>query len=362
LKKILFIAAHRKDRAPNQRFRFEQYFSYLETHGFHCELSSLISAEDDKPFYQSGNYLTKILIGLKALKKRFSDVNRRNDFDIIFIAREAFMTGSTFFETRFKNSKAKIVYDFDDSIWIEVISKNNKALAWLKDAGKTSRIIAMADLVFAGNAFLAQYAKPFNANVVIVPTTIDTDLYAPKVGRTPEKKQVVIGWSGSVSTVEHFEHALPVLQKIKEKYGNVIRFKVIGDGSYRNESLHIQGLPWKHDTEIFDLHEIDVGIMPLPDNEWTWGKCGLKGLQYMALEIPTIMSAVGVNRDIIQDGVNGFLATTEHEWIEKLSLLIESADLRNKLGKAGRTTVVDHYSVSSQKGRYLEYFEHLTTH
>ncbi|HPM29492.1 MAG TPA: glycosyltransferase family 4 protein [Chryseolinea sp.] len=358
MKKILFIAAHRKDRAPNQRFRFEQYFDYLKSQGFQCELSPLISAADDKVFYQPGHYFAKILIGLNAWRKRFVDSMKRNDYDIIFIAREAIMTGSTFFENRFRNSRAKIVYDFDDSIWIEVVSQNNKALAWLKDAQKTSRIIAMADLVFAGNSFLANYAKQFNSKVVIVPTTIDTELYYPKA--LIQKERVIIGWSGSVSTLEHFEHAIPALIKIKEKFGSVIQFKVIGDGNYKNEELGIQGLPWKHDTEIYDLQEIDIGIMPLPDNEWTWGKCGLKGLQYMALEIPTIMSAVGVNLSIIQDGHNGFLATTEEEWVQKLSVLIEDGELRSKLGKAGRITVVEHYSVQSQKNKYLEYFQTLT--
>lgn len=320
-------------------------------------MSPLLSAEDDKVFYSAGNYLKKILIGLRCIVKRTRDVQRSNNYDIIFVAREAFMTGSSFFENRFRKSKAKIVYDFDDAIWIDVISQNNKALAWLKDANKTSRIIALADLVFAGNEFLATYARSFNHNVVVVPTTIDTERYQPV--HQPQKKSVVIGWSGSVSTIEHFTHALPALTQLKEKYGDRITIKVIGDGNYRNELLDIVGLPWKHATELDDLREIDIGIMPLPDNEWTWGKCGLKGLQYMALEIPTVMSPVGVNREIIRDGENGFLANTTSDWVTKLSALIDDVNLRVRLGKAGRKTVVDQYSVQSQQVRYLDLFEKL---
>ena len=108
-----------------------------------------------------------------------------------------------------------------------------------------------------------------------------------------------------------------------------------------------------------DLSEIDIGIMPLPDDEWAKGKCGFKGLQYMAMEIPSVMSPVGVNTEIINDGVNGFLASTEEEWIEKLSLLIESPELRRKFGVKGRQTVVENFSVDSQKQRYLDYFNEL---
>jgi glycosyltransferase involved in cell wall biosynthesis len=123
--------------------------------------------------------------------------------------------------------------------------------------------------------------------------------------------------------------------------------------------LDIQVIKWNLNTEIDDLSEIDIGIMPLPDDEWSKGKCGFKGLQYMAMEIPTVMSAVGVNKEIIEDGSNGFLASTENEWIEKLSLLIESKELRNKFGVNGRKTVVEKYSVYSQKQRYLDDFSEL---
>jgi len=358
LKRILFIASHRKDRAPNQRFRFEQYFSYLEKHGYQCELAPLITASEDKLFYSPGGYFGKALIALRAFLRRLKNVLNRNQYDIIFIAREAFMTGSIFFEQAFRKSRAKIIFDFDDSIWIDVVSENNKSLGWLKDASKTSRIITLADMVFAGNAFLADYARQFNSHVAIIPTTIDTDLYRPQYNA--DKRQVIIGWSGSTSTIEHFVLAVPALKKIKERYGDKVQFKVIGNGNYRNEELQIQGLPWQHATELDDLRSIDIGIMPLPDSEWANGKCGLKGLQYMALEIPTIMSPVGVNREIIQDGINGFLAETSGEWVEKLSRLIDDPAKRVLMGKAGRKTVEEQYSVKSEQQHYLKLFNALT--
>jgi len=359
VKKILFIASHRPDRAPGQRFRFEQYFSFLEQHGFKCELSYFISEKEDKILYKPGKYFQKALIVWKAFRLRFGNVMRRNDYDIIFIFREAFLTGSVFFEKQFDKSKAKLVFDFDDAIWHLDVSASNQRFSFLKNPDKTGFIISLCDLVFAGNQYLADYAKKFNQQVVIIPTTIDTNEYAP----IPNKDYgtITIGWSGSITTIKHFEFAIPVLRKLKAKYGDKLHFKVIGDASYRNEELGITGIGWRRDDEVKELSSFDIGIMPLPDDEWANGKCGLKGLQYMALEVPTLMSPVGVNKEIIKDGVNGFLATETDEWVEKISRLIENVDLRSSMGKAARQTVVDHYSVESQKNRYLQYFTQLTS-
>lgn len=356
-KKILIITNHRKDRAPGQRFRFEQYLDYLEANGFDIEFSYFLNEKDDKIFYSNGNYFGKFLIIFKNIFLRIKNVSNVNKYDIIFIYREATVLGTIFFEKLLSKNKAKIIFDFDDSIWLENISEGNKNLAWLKRADKTAALIALSDLVFAGNAYLANYTRQFNENVVIVPTTIDTDEYrrANKSISSP----ICIGWSGSITTIQHFQFALPYLKILKEKYGSKICFKVIGDSSFENTELGIQGISWQKDSEILDLSTIDIGIMPLPDDEWAKGKCGLKGLQYMSLGIPTVMSPVGVNTDIIQDGVNGFLCTTTKEWVEKLSLLIESATLREELGKAGRLTVEAKYSVNANKNLYLRYFEDL---
>jgi glycosyltransferase involved in cell wall biosynthesis len=156
-----------------------------------------------------------------------------------------------------------------------------------------------------------------------------------------------------MTTIQHFDLMIPVLRRLREEYGVAVRFKVIGDGRYRDQELGIQGQDWSAETEVSDLSDIDIGVMPLPDDEWARGKCGLKGLQYMALGIPTIMSPVGVNTEIIDDGVNGFLAGDEDEWLTKLTSLIESAELREKLGREGRETVEQRYSVRSQRERYL---------
>lgn len=331
--------------------------AYLEQHGFHCELSHLVSERDDQVLYRRGHYLDKLRFVRRGIAKRIADLRRVDEFDIIFIFREALMTRSTRFERAFKRSKAKIIFDFDDSIWLQNVSEANRYWAWVKDPGKTSKIITIADLVFAGNAYLADYAGRFNPNVTVVPTTIDTSEYQPPPFRS--EGPICIGWSGSITTIQHFKYAIPALQILKAKYGDRIHIRVIGDSSYAEPSLDVVGLPWRKETELADLAAMDIGIMPLPDDEWSRGKCGLKGLQYMGIGLPAVMSPVGVNSDIIEDGRNGFLASTTDEWVDKLSLLIDNSDLRRKMGIEARRTVEERYSVNIWKERYLRHFQHL---
>jgi glycosyltransferase involved in cell wall biosynthesis len=357
MKRVLYIAMHRRDRSPSQRFRFEQYMDFLKEKGYDYDFSFLISPKDDKIFYSPGNTFQKGIIFLKCFFKRLKDVLRANQYDIIFIQREAFMSGTVFFEKQFAQSKAKVIFDFDDSIWMQNVSDANKKFSFLKNASKTSKIIALSDMIFAGNPYLAEYARPFNNNIRMVPTTIDTDEYQRM--SLPADEKICIGWSGSITTIQHFKFAVPALLKVKKKYGDRIKIKVIGDANYRNEELDVISLNWNKKDELKELSSFDIGIMPLPDDEWAKGKCGLKGLQYMALEIPTIMSPVGVNSEIIQNGVNGFLATGEDDYVNAISLLIEDTVLRKKIGAEGRRTVQEKYSVKALQQKYLEYYQQL---
>ena len=153
MKKVLIIANHRFDRNPGQRFRFEQYFDFLKENGYECHLSYIITAQDDKILYAKGKLPQKALLAAKAAAKRFSDVFNRNQYDIIFIFREAFFTGSTLFENLFTKSTAKTIFDFDDAIWHFDVSEANKKLGFLKNPGKTAEIISKVDMVFAGNQY-----------------------------------------------------------------------------------------------------------------------------------------------------------------------------------------------------------------
>lgn len=351
--RILFIATHRPGRSPSQRFRFEQYFDFLKSQGFECDFSFLLNEREDKVFYSKGNLLAKVNVFFDSWKRRQHDLMIAGKYDIIFIQREAFMTPSIRFEKGFSKSGAKVIFDFDDAIWKLDISDGNRMFKWLKDPSKTPKIISIAHHIIAGNDYLADYARQHNANVSMIPTTIDTNYHLRKTVYS-EKEKICIGWTGSLTTIKHFRLAENILKKLKEKYGDKIYFKVIGEKTYRNEELKIEGIPWNRNSEISELEEIDIGIMPLMDDEWSKGKCGFKGLQYMAMEIPAILSNVGVNNEIIQHSVNGFIAKNDEEWFTLLSQLIESYELRKKLGIAGRKTIEEKFSVESQKEKYLD--------
>ncbi|MFN3405788.1 MAG: glycosyltransferase [Cytophagaceae bacterium] len=356
--KVLFLALHRPDRSPSQRFRFEQYIDFLNQHEFVCKQIFLLNQHDDKIYYSKGKFLTKIIILIKSIFKLLKKI-LFSKYEIVFIQREGFMLGTSIFERLF-SYRSKIIFDFDDSIWRQQTGENksnNKRLQFLKNPDKTKDLISLSHMIFAGNEYLANFALQYNSNVKIIPTTIDTDKY--RITIKQKKERVCIGWSGSFSTIIHFEFIVEYLEKLINKYGSLIYFKVIGDENYVNPKLNLKGSRWNHETEVKDLSEIDIGIMPLPDDEWTKGKCGLKGLQYMALGIPTIMSPVGVNTTIIQDGINGFLAYSPDDWISKLSILIENEHMRNEMGNKGRETVETYYSVNSNKDLYLKYFREL---
>jgi len=357
LPSVLIIADHRLNRSPSQRYRFEQYLNYLKSEGWDWELSEIITEKGDKIFYHPGNYFKKAAIILKSFLIRFKDLRRAKNFDVIFIQREALLLGSSYFEKQFFK-KNKVVFDFDDSIWLLDTSPENKKFEFLKNPDKTKINIAHAHFVIAGNSFLANYAKQFNSNTIIIPTTIDTGFHIPK----PElrnKKKIVIGWSGSISTIKHFEIAIPALKEISQKYPNQIEIHVIGQGSYSHPEINVISKNWSAKTEVDDLNSFDIGIMPLPDDEWVKGKCGLKGLSYMACGVATIMSSVGVNSEIIEHGKNGFLAASQADWINYLSQLVENSNLRHTMGQAGRETVVKNYSVNANKVKYLEVLKSL---
>ena len=292
---------------------------------------------------------------------RLRDVISARSYDIVFVQREALMAGPPLIERALARTRARVVFDFDDAIWLPNVSAGNRRFAWLKNPDKTPTIIELADLVFAGNEYLADYARQYNTEVRVVPSTIDTDVHRPAadqrsaVGGQP----VSIGWCGSTTTVPHFEHAVPALGRVRDALGDKVTFRLTGDPEYRNAELGIVGKAWALESELSDVQSFDIGIMPLPDDRWTRGKCGLKGLLYMAAGVPAVLSPVGVNREIIGNDEYGRLAGSEDQWVNALVELATDETLRMHLGAKGRERVVDRYSVRAWRDTYATEFESL---
>jgi len=359
--KILFLSIHRPDRSPSQRYRVECYADYWQQEGYELHQRYLIDPKDDRIMYSKGNLFFKSIVLLKSLSRRIFHLLAAQRYELIIIQREAFYLGFTFFETCIRYcTSAKIIFDFDDAIWLPNVSEGNKQWAFLKNPNKTSTLIRQADAVVAGNSYLADYALQFNSKTFIIPSAIDLRMYHPALQKPKKDSNTInIGWSGSPTTVPHFETALEALQIISHKYGAKVRFTLIGDSTYQNQGLPVTAKAWNPQTEAEDIAEFDIGIMPLPHNEWVKGKCAMKGLQYMAAGVPAILERIGANAEVVQDGENGLLAETLQEWVEKISLLIEHPDLRFRLGNAGRQTVEQFYSVQGLYKKWIHLFDEL---
>lgn len=353
--KVLIVCAHRPGRSPSQRYRFEQYIPFLEREGYSFTWSYLLDKEADLIFYSRGKLLQKFTILLRGFFKRLKDLPRAKNFNLVFIQREAFFAGGAFFEKRFHLSGTPVIFDFDDSIWLADTSPGNRAWEWLKKPVKFYQTVSFANKIIAGNEYLANQVRSFNRNVTVIPTTIDTQVHVP-LPSLRDKETLVIGWSGSISTIKHFESLQPVLFRLKEEFGSKLSFKVLGPAGYKNKKLQISSIPWSAEKEVAELNSFDIGIMPLPDDEWSRGKCGLKGLSYMACGVPAVFSAIGVNREIINQGVNGFLANSQEDWYNCLKQLLVDRELRSRVGEAGRRTVEEKYSTLSQQEKYLKVF------
>ncbi len=342
MKKILFIASHRPQRAPGQRFRFEMFFDDLAKNGIEAELSYLLNEEDDRVIYSKANYLAKIRIGLKSILKRRADLKRVHEFDLVVIFREALMTKSIFFEKAVHRKGIPMLFDFDDAIWIKDVSANNRVLSYFKDENKIRKILPLCQAVTAGNAYLADFAKTYNKEVHIIPSTIDEQFHR-EIHQQDDKK-VCVGWSGSHTTLAHFETLLPVLEQLRTRYGESIRLLTIGAKSTFAERLNIEYLPWKAESENEDLNQIDIGLMPLPNSLWTSGKCGMKALLYMSASKPAIVTPLGVNAEIVEHGINGYHAQSSAEWLKYITELIDDPEKRIGMGKRARQKVVNDYS------------------
>lgn len=361
--KILFLVPYPVKESPSQRFRFEQYFHLLEQHGHQYIVQSFFNTHHWRTFYAPGKGLIKVSALLLGFIKRVHILLKVSDFDFVFIHREVTPLGPPFFEWCIaKVLRRKIIYDFDDAIWLTDRKHESWYLPILKWRSKVQTICSWAYKVSCGNLYLYAYAEQFNKTVVHNPTTIDTEhthnpsLFTADTSSQQKNNKIIIGWTGSHSTLKYLNDLEQILQRIERNYSQV-EFLIIADRPPSLKLKSIQFKKWSLATEISDLSLLDIGIMPLPDDMWARGKCGFKALQYMAMEIPTIASAVGVNTSIINHGIDGFLAQTDEEWENTLTQLIEDKALRDTIGLNGRKKVCNAYSVSSNTSTFLSLFE-----
>ena len=350
--KILILTLYDEQWA-GIRIKVYQYLPILEERGIEYKVLPIITKGFSlygKPRYYLSACLNILLKWLKVIFLGFK-------YDAIWISN-VFLP--LHLEKLIKASNKNIIYDFCDALYAGYDADyvvRDPVRVLLGKFGKVwlSRMLRISRHVFVENEQNKQFASHFCPNVSVITGPVDTERYAPRESRKSDASRTVVGWIGSPSTTPYLRFLENALRKLSERYPQVV-IELVGASGLKIEGVPVVIKKWGFESEVKDLQNFDIGIMPLPDNEWTRGKGGYKLLQYMACGIPCVASPVGVNADIIQDGFNGFLARNEDEWIEKLSLLIESSDLRRKMGKNGRLIAEEKYSLKANVHKFLAVF------
>ena len=353
-KEILMIVQYPENVSPGQRFRFELYKETLVKHGFHVTTKSFLGSKGYGVIYRYGFLFTKFIATLKGFCKRFLLIFQLGKYDFIFLQREVTPVGPPLFEWIYiKLLKKKVIYDFDDAIWIPSVSKQNSLAAVFKNTSKVKSICKWAYKVSCGNEYLCNYARRYNSNVFYNPTCVDTN-ERHNILVDHDVERITIGWTGSFSTIKYLDIVQPALQKLQEKYDFDI--KVICNQPPSLNLANIKYIEWSEDNEVLELAGCQVGLMPLTDDELSKGKCGFKLIQYLALEMPAVSSPVGVNKQIIEEGVNGYLANSDAQWYDAIEKLILDAGLRKRMGKAGRNKIIEQFSLQSNESNFISLF------
>jgi glycosyltransferase involved in cell wall biosynthesis len=333
--RILALVAKAPQTSPGQRYRIEQWEPHLRAQDIVVEAHAFESPALTAILYEAGQGATKAKLMARDYRRRARLLSRLEPYDAAYVYLGIAPLGPPVFERLLRRRHLPFVFDFDDAVFLSQRSEANGWMSLLKYPPKTRTSCRLASHVMAGNQYLAEFARRFNQDVSTVPTGIDLVAYRPAA--TPPSDCPVIGWTGSHSTMPYLAILGPALQRLARTH--LFRLRVIADVPFSLPGVDVENIPWRHATEVEDLAPADVGVMPLPDNRWTRGKCGLKALQYMALAIPAVCSPVGVNVDIVSHDQNGLLADSEDEWVAKLGNLLDSPETRERLGRAGRITV-----------------------
>jgi glycosyltransferase involved in cell wall biosynthesis len=332
--------------AASTRQRLLQYEQHLFEQGISIETLPLFRDSHVERLAEGRS--ASPLDTANVYSRRIFQLISRRDFDVLWIHCELFPYLPSLFERLACLSGKPIVYDYDDAIF-DNYERHPVVRAVL--GGKLAPLLTRASACLCGNAFLLDYAARYCDNSIILPTVVDTDIYRPRELGVDSAGPPVIGWIGSPSTWRHVRPFLPFFSELVSD--GRARVRIIGAGPQAEEDSFpgLELVKWNEATEVAEVQAMDIGIMPLADEPWTRGKCGYKLIQYMACGLPVIASPVGVNSDIVTDGVSGFLARTDEEWQSALLQLLREPLLRSRMGEAGRSRIVADYSLATHAPR-----------
>lgn len=354
-KKVFFLVPYPLGAAPSQRFRVELFLPELTKNNILYRISPFMDEKTGAVLYKKGYLFLKMWGLFKGFLTRWWNLFFRIPFfDYIFIHREAAPIGPPVFEWIIaKFFRKKIIYDFDDAIWIPNTSSANHFINRLRATWKVKYICKWAYKVTVGNDYLQDYAKTFNQNSIKIPTCVNLENGFDKI-KYHKEENLSVGWTGSHSTLKYLNELIPVIEELQQDLD--FTFLVIADENPLLPVKNFRFIPWNASSEQEDILKLDIGVMPLVEDAWSEGKCGFKLIQYYASGIPAVASPVGVNKKIIEDTVNGFLCTSKLDWESSLKKLLTDRSLREQMGKAGWEKINKDYSFKSQAMNFIQLF------
>lgn len=348
--KRLLILPRYTEKGPSSRVRMFQYLPYLQKEGYEISIHPFFSDAYITALYS--HHAINTFSVLSSYIKRINHLLWKKDFDLIWIQQEFFPWIIPGIERLFYKKNIPMIVDYDDAVFHRYDMHHNPVVRALFSS-KIDRVMQTAAGLTVGNAYLAEHARQAGASSIqILPSVVDTDHYSIAFDKV--QSEFIIGWIGTPKTVHFLEIIKPALVAILDAN---TRFIIVGaDVPESMRDLPIEAQPWKEDTEIEQIQQFDVGIMPLLDAPFERGKCGYKLIQYMACGLPVIASPVGVNQEIVEPGINGYLASTTQQWIDAFLQLRENPTLQQKMGRAGRVKVEQNYSLDHGLKVLLAYF------
>jgi glycosyltransferase involved in cell wall biosynthesis len=331
----------------SSRVRFYQYLSYLKAYGINAEVSPLLGDEYLQGLYAGKSINWKYIF--RAYLRRIIHLLKSRRFNLVWIEREFFPWLPPWAPLLLSRWGIPYVVDFDDAVFHRYDFHPNGIVRTLLGS-KIDAIMRRASLVIAGNDYLAARAWRAGARrVEIFPSVIDLDRYVVTPMR--EKKVFTIGWIGSPTTAKYLKLVGPALTDLCRN--GKARVTLVGSGPVELTGVPTEIRDWSEDTEVASVQVFDVGIMPLWDEPWTRGKCGYKLIQYMACALPVVASPVGMNRQIVDQAISGYLTTTVEDWVRALSDLRDNRTKGEAMGKAGRIKVEKQYCLQVTAPRLL---------
>jgi glycosyltransferase involved in cell wall biosynthesis len=326
------------------RFRIAQYLPYLRSQGIDVTIAPFYDRQFFDMVFRPRQSVRKAWSFVKRTAARLMSVAHSTRYDAIFIYREALPVGPALLEAVLRALGRPMIFDFDDAVFLQNTSEANRYLKALKRPQKTGWIIAHSDQVIAGNEYLASYARRFNPSVHVIPTPVDTTYFVPAADPR-SRSRMVVGWIGTPTTAPYLARLRAPLAALAREQDFTFRVSGAGAGVCMPH-VRTEMPEWSLDREVELFNTCDVGVYPIPDDDWARGKCGFKAIQFMSCGVPVVASPVGVNREIIEEGVTGFFATTDAEWQQKIGRLVADAGLRLRIGGAARRRIEERYSLA----------------